>query len=62
MIALLLLLPLINFLTTLIKQLFEKTYYHYTVYTNKDGLWDIFYQIEMEEKELLREEEEKNSI
>jgi hypothetical protein len=37
-------------------------YYHYTVYTNKDGLWDIFYQIELEEKEMLREEEEKNSI
>jgi hypothetical protein len=62
MIALLLLLPLINFLTTFIKQLFEKVYYHYTIYTNKDGLWDIFYQIEMEEKELLRAEEEKNSI
>jgi hypothetical protein len=62
MIALLLLLPFINFLTTFIKQLFEKVYYHYTIYTNKDGLWDIFYQIEMEEKELLREEEEKNSI
>lgn len=62
MIALLLLLPFINFLTTFIKQLFEKIYYHYTIYTNKDGLWDIFYQIEMEEKELLREEEEKNSI
>lgn len=62
MIGLLLLLPLINFITTFLKQLFEMVYYHYTVYTNHDGIWDIFYQIELEEKELLREEEEKNSI
>jgi hypothetical protein len=62
MIGLLLLLPLINFITTFLKQLFEMVYYHYTIYTNHDGLWDIFYQIELEEKELLREEEEKNSI
>jgi hypothetical protein len=62
MIWLLLLLPLINFIITFLKHLFEMIYYHYTVYTNHDGLWDIFYQIELEEKELLREEEEKNSI
>jgi hypothetical protein len=37
-------------------------YFHYYKYTNNDGLWDIFYQIEMEEKEALLEEEEKNSI
>lgn len=62
MIGLLLLLPLINFIITFLKQLFEMVYYHYTIYSNHDGLWDIFYQIELEEKELLREEEEKNSI
>ena len=62
MIWLLLLLPLINFIITFLKQLFEMIYYHYTIYTNRDNIWDIFYQIELEEKELLREEEEKNSI
>ncbi|MCP4523527.1 MAG: hypothetical protein GY828_04885 [Candidatus Gracilibacteria bacterium] len=62
MISLLLLLPFINFLTTFLKQFFEMVYYHYSVYMNRDGLGDIFYQIEMEEKELLREEEEKNTI
>lgn len=62
MIWLLLLLPLINFTITLLKQLFEMIYYHYTIYSNHDSIWDIFYQIELEEKELLREEEEKNSI
>lgn len=62
MIWLLLLLPLINFITTFLKHLFEMIYYHYTIYTNHDGIWDIFYQIELEEKELLRDEEEKNSI
>lgn len=62
MIGLLLLLPLINFLTTFLKQLFEFIYYHYTIFTNNDPLSDIFYQIEVEENEALREEEEKNSI
>ncbi|MCP4524147.1 MAG: hypothetical protein GY828_08065, partial [Candidatus Gracilibacteria bacterium] len=62
MISLLLLLPFINFLTTFLKQFFEMTYYHYSVYTNRDGLGDIFYQIDIEEKEILREEEEKNTI
>lgn len=62
LIALTLLLPLINFLITFFKQLFEFMYFHYYKYTNNDGLWDIFYQIEMEEKEALLEEEEKNSI
>lgn len=60
--SLVLLLPLINFSVTFFKQLFELSYFYYYKYTNQDQLWDIFYQIEMEEKELLREEEEKNSI
>lgn len=60
--SLVLLLPLINFSVTFFKQLFELAYFYYYKYTNQDQLWDIFYQIEMEEKELLREEEEKNSI
>jgi len=37
-------------------------YYHYHKITNLDGLGDIFYQIEQEEKELLREQEEKNNL
>lgn len=55
-------LPIINFLMTFFKQTFELIYFHYNKYTNLDQLWDIFYTIENEEKELLREEEQKNSI
>jgi uncharacterized protein YacL len=62
LISLVMLLPIINFTTTFFKQIFEFGYFYYNKYTNQDQLWDIFYQIEMEEKELLREEEEKNSI
>lgn len=62
LLSLVLLLPIINFTITFFKQLFELAYFYYYKYTNLDQLWDIFYQIEMEEKELLREEEEKNSI
>ena len=62
LISLVLLLPLINFCTTFFKQLFELVYYYYFKYTNLDPLWDIFYLIESEEKELLKEEEEKNTI
>ena len=62
LLSLVLLLPIINFTITFFKQLFELVYFYYYKYTNQDQLWDIFYQIEMEEKELLREEEEKNSI
>lgn len=62
MLSLIILLPVINLLITGLKNLFEFIYYHYTIYTNTDGLGDIFYQIEMEEKEALREEELKNSI
>lgn len=62
LISLVLLLPLINFCITFFKQLFELVYFYYYKYTNMDQLWDIFYQIEMEENELLKEEEEKNAI
>jgi hypothetical protein len=62
LISLIILLPLINFSTTFFKQLFELAYFYYYKYTNQDQLWDIFYQIELEEKELLKIEEEKNSI
>jgi len=62
LVSLVLLLPIINFSVTFFKQIFELGYYHYYKYTNLDQLWDIFYQIEMEEKELLRDEEDKNTI
>lgn len=62
LISLVLLLPLVNFIMTFLKQIFELAYFYYYKYTNQDQLGDIFYQIEMEEKELLRIEEEKNTI
>ena len=62
LISLILLLPIINFSITFFKQTFECLYFYYNKYTNQDQLWDIFYQIEMEEKEKLKEEEEKNSL
>ncbi len=60
LISLVIILPLINVMMTLFKQLFEFLYYHYCKYTSFDQLWDIFYQIEFREKESLREEIEKN--
>ena len=62
LISLVIILPLINFMVTFFKQVFEYFYFIYFRYTNQDKLWDIFYQIELEEKELLQQEEEKNSI
>jgi len=62
LVSLVALLPIINFSTTFFKWIFELAYFHYNRYTNLDQLWDIFYQIELEEKQLLREEEEKNII
>jgi len=62
LIALVLLLPLINASITLFKNLFEFGYYHYFNWSNQDQLGDIFRQIEVEEEEILREEEEKNSL
>ena len=62
LISLVLLLPIINFTTTFFKQIFELLYFYYNKYTNQDQIWDIFYQIEIEEKEALKEEEEKNII
>jgi len=62
LVSLVVLLPIINFTTSFFKWIFELAYFHYNRYTNLDQLWDIFYQIELEEKALLREEEEKNTI
>ena len=62
LIVLVLMLPLINFMVTFFKQIFELLYFYYYRFSNQDKLWDIFYQIELEEKELLKEDEERNSI
>ena len=56
------LLPLINASITLFKNLFAYGYYHYFNWSNQDQLGDIFRQIEIEEEEILKEEEEKNSL
>ncbi len=62
LIVLALLLPLVNFLISFFKQLFEFIYYYYYKTTALDQLWDIFYQVELEDKEKQREEEEKDII
>jgi len=62
LISLLFLLPLMNFFQVFFKWLFDFWYFHYNKITSQDQIWDIFYAIELEEKEALREEEEKNSI
>lgn len=62
LISLVVLLPVINFTITFFKQIFELVYFQYYKFTNQDQLWDIFYQIEMEENEKLKIEEEKNNI
>jgi len=48
------LLIIINFATITIKWLFEYLYYIYYKKTWMDQLWDIYYQIELEEKEQLK--------
>ncbi len=62
LISLVVILPVANFAITFFKQIFEIVYYKFHLMSNQDPLWDIFYQIEMEEKEELRMEEEKNLI
>lgn len=62
MVILMALLPLSNFIITFLKQIFELLYYYYYKFTSLDPLWDIFYQVEVEEERKLREEEEKNTI
>jgi hypothetical protein len=62
MVILMVLLPLSNFIVIFLKQIFELLYYYYYKFTSFDPLWDIFYQVEIEEERKLREEEEKNSI
>ena len=60
LVSLLFLLPLINSSIILCKGIFELAYLKYQRSTNMDQLWDIFYQIEMEEKENIRQEQIAN--
>lgn len=62
LISLILLIPLINFSISLVKQLFELLYFHYNAFTNLDPLGDIFYQMEIEEKENEKIEIQKNAL
>ena len=62
LLSLLVMLPIINTSMVFFKGLFELAYYKYNAFTNTDWLGDIFYRIELEEKEALREEEEKNNL
>lgn len=45
------LVPLINFLNYFCKQIIEIIYYNYYKYTWTDPIWNVFYEIEKEEKE-----------
>lgn len=47
------LLILVNFAITTIRVIFEFLYYQYYSKTWADQLWDIYYQIELEEKEMV---------
>lgn len=62
LLSMLIMLPLINTTLIFFKWIFELVYFHYFRLTNLDGLGDIFYQIEQEENEKLKEEEEKNNL
>lgn len=61
LLSLLFILPTINASITLFKWLFELAYFKYHRYTNMDQLGDIFYQVEMEERETARQEQLVNS-
>lgn len=62
LVVLVALLPIILFITYLCKHGFEYIYLQFVKITNQDSIGDIFYRIQQEEAEILREEEEKNSL
>jgi len=62
LLALLFLLPLIMTAMTFFKQVFELLYYKYNRFSNLDQLGDIFYQIELEEKERMKEQTQKEML
>lgn len=45
------LIPVLNFMNYFFKQVVEILYYNYYKYTWTDPIWNVFYQIEKEEKE-----------
>jgi len=62
LLSLLVMIPLTTTCIIFFKWVFELLYFHYHRFTNLDGLWDIFYRIQQEEEELLREEEQKSNL
>lgn len=55
LLSLLFILPLTTFLSQLFTGFFQYVYYKYYKFTWNDQMWDIFYQIEQEEKEKLNQ-------
>jgi hypothetical protein len=53
---------LVNMFIAFFRWLFELIYYKYHQLTWYDQLWDIFYQLKIEEEEELREAEEEARI
>lgn len=62
LLSLLFFLPLVNASMTFWKHTFEIVYFKYNRFTNLDPLGDIFYQLEQEEKELQKEELQKENL
>lgn len=60
LISMIFLFPLVNTISIFLKESFELLYYKYYKATWYDQLWDITYQIEMEEEEELKEAQESN--
>lgn len=60
LLSLIFLFPLVNTISIFIKEFFELLYYKYYKSTWYDQLWDITYQIELEEEEDLKESQEAN--
>lgn len=62
LIALMFMLPLVNFLWVFFKGIFELVYYKYYKHTGSDNLGDIFRQMELEAWEQLKQATAENSI
>lgn len=62
LLALVFLLPFMNFLIIFLKKIFELLYYHFYRITWTDPIWDIFYKIKKDDEEAEKEESQKNLI
>lgn len=62
LIALLVLIPVVNFMCIFFKWLFDYVYYLYYKHTGSDNLWDIFNQLQIEADEALKQATQENSI